>query len=245
VVCAWGLIARSQFGPALAAAQEGLRLAESCDHLGGQARAEVAMAVACGQSLRLREALAHLTQALKQARELGNPRYVAAVLQFLGIAYLEIGDLAASHRVLLESLGISRRYSDHYTEALSMVVLARLHLRRGDPRARAAAEAALALGRQHAMIHHIADALTILGDVELAEGQPARAVAYLAEAVELWRTRGWPSFLAGALQSLGGAQARVDRRAAREAWSEARDIFRELEQPAKVDELTQLIEGAA
>jgi len=245
VICSWGLIAQDQFGSALAAAEEACQAAEATGHLGGQARAEVALGVAYGRSLQMGEAAAHLTQALKHARELGNPRYVAAVLQFLGLCYLEVGDLAASHRVLMESLEISRKYRDHYTEAFSMVVLARLHLKRGDSRARAAAVAALALGRQHAMTHHIADALTILGDVELADGYPTRAVAHLAEAVELWRTRGWPSYLAAALQSLGNALARVDRKAARDAWTEAREIFGQLSQQAKVDELTQLIEGAA
>ena len=243
VVCSWGLVARDEFEPALEAARESLEVATSCGHVGGQARAEVAIAVAYGRSLRLAEAVMHLTRALNHARELGNPRYVAAVLQFLGIAYLEGGDLETSHRVLMESLAISRKYRDHYTETLSMTVLARLHFSRGDANARATAEAALALGRQHAMTHHTADALTLLGDLELAAGQPLRAVAHLTEAVELWRTRGWASYLAPALESLGRAQVEVDAKAARQVWTEAREIFREMARDAKVDELTALIEG--
>jgi DNA-binding SARP family transcriptional activator len=243
VVCSWGLVARDEFGPALAAAQESLRVASACGHLGGQARAEVAIAVAYFQSLRLPEALTHLAQALNHARELGNPRYVAAVLQFLGIAYLGAEDLATSHRVLMESLAISRTYRDHYTETLSMTVLARLHFIRGDANARETAEAALVLGRQYGMKHHIADALTVLGDLELAAGKPGRAVDRLTEAVELWRTRGWPSYLAAGLESLGRAQAEIDAEAARQVWTEAREIFRGLSRDEKAGELTALIDG--
>ena len=245
VICSWGFTAQDQFESALAAATESLRLAESSGHLGGMARAEVALAVICWRTQRLPEGMQNLTLALRHARELGNPRYVASVLQFLGMGYLEAGELDASHRVLTESLEISRTYRDHYTETFSMIVLARLQLKRGDPGARATAEAALALGRQHAMNHHIAEALTILGDLELAAGRPAAAGEYLAEAVEVWRVRGWPSFLAATLEHLGRAVVTVDPPAARRAWTEARDIFRKLSQQAKVEELTQLIEGAA
>jgi DNA-binding SARP family transcriptional activator/tetratricopeptide (TPR) repeat protein len=245
VICSWGFTAQDQFEPALASATESLELAQQCGHLGGMARAEVALAVLCWRTQQLGDGLGHLTRGLEHARELGNPRYVASVLQFLGMGYLEAGDLDTSHRVLMESLEISRTYRDHYTETFSMLVLARLQLKRGDAGARSAAEAALALGRQYAMTHHIAEALTILGDLELAAGRPVRAGEYLAEAVDLWRTRGWPSFLAATLEKLGRTLIGVDPPAARRAWTEARDIFAELSQQAKVEEMSQLIEGAA
>jgi hypothetical protein len=110
-----------------------------------------------------------------------------------------------------------------------MVALARLYLRQGDPRAREAAEASLALGREFNMSHHVADALGALGEIELAAGRPAQAVSYLEQSVAIWRTRGWLSFLALALQVLGQAyEAAGDEPAADRVRGEAREILASL-----------------
>jgi tetratricopeptide (TPR) repeat protein len=220
-VAAWGLTARGAYDDAVQAATRALLLAGSSGHVGGQARARVALALAQGLNGRVDEAVAHLNAALPLSRQLSTRRYEATVLQFLGMAYREIGDLDASERVLRESLAISRRYHDEYTRALSLLVQARVYLDRGDARAAAAAHASLALGREYNMGHHVADALTILGDIALAAGRHAAAVEYLEEAVRLWRTRGWQSFLAAALNSLGRAYLPTDPDAAHAAWAEA------------------------
>jgi len=120
-----------------------------------------------------------------------------------------------------------------------MLALARLYLASGDQRARTAAARSLVLGSEYNMTHHVADALGVLGEIELAEGHPAPAVAYLEESVRLWRTRGWPSFLGAALHSLGSAYLSTDPRAARTAWTEARAIFEMLGNAARVDEITR------
>ncbi|MFC0529579.1 AfsR/SARP family transcriptional regulator [Phytohabitans kaempferiae] len=226
VMCSWALTARGAQAEALAYAERALDLAEESDHLGGQARAHVAIAVAYAETRDVEAAIGHLDRALAAARALGNPRYETAVLQFLGIAYREAGELETSGRMLDESLAISRRYRDVYTEVLTMVALARLHLRRGDPRARAAAEASLALGREFNMSHHVADALGALGEIELAAGRAERAVGYLEQSVALWRKRGWLSFLAAALYVLGQAhEANGDATAADRACAEAGEIL--------------------
>jgi hypothetical protein len=111
---------------------------------------------------------------------------------------------------------------------LTMLAQARLHLRRGDPQARAAAETSLALGREYNMTHHVADALGVLGEIELADGRPDKAVSYLEQSVAMWRTRGWLFFLATALASLGRAYSPLDQEAATAAFTEAREIFTRL-----------------
>ncbi|MGL5857466.1 MAG: AfsR/SARP family transcriptional regulator [Angustibacter sp.] len=224
VIRSWGLTAAGEYESAVSSAAWALDLARRHDHLGGVARAHVALALAHSQSGRLDLATTHLQQALVSARELGNPRYLATVLQFLGIAHRMSGDLDASHDLLRESLGISRAYQDHYAHTLTMIALARLYLAREDPRAGPAAESALRLGRRYRMGHHLADALAALGEVALADGDHERAVGYLQESVAMWRTRGWPAFLAATLSILGDALEPIDPDAARRARAEAGQI---------------------
>jgi len=245
VACSWGMTAQGAYADALAMGVRALDLAKSAGHLGGQARAHVALALANGEQRKVDLSLAHLTRALALARESGNSRFEATVLQFLGMAYRELDDPGASRRALHDSLAISRRYKDHYAETLTMLEVARLHLRYGDPGARAAAETSLRLGRRYNMGHHVADALKVLGDVELAAGHRDRAVERLTESVCLWRTRGWPSFLAAALRSLGHAQVHSDPAAAQAAWTEAQDIFAKLGNEAEAGALRQLAAGHA
>jgi DNA-binding SARP family transcriptional activator len=241
VLQSWAFSAKGFPVQAIEAAERSRQLAESSGHLGGQARALVAQAVAHGALMQLEPALAALHKALTLTRTLGNPRYEAAVLQFLGIAHLQAGDFNTSRARLEESMAISRTYHDDYTGVLTMIVQARLQLTIGDPQARDTAERSLALGRLYTMNHHVADALGVLGEIELAEGNPARAVACLSESVRIWRTRGWLAFLASGLQTLGDACAAIDPPGAVAAWSEARDLFARLGHDALVTDLDRRV----
>ncbi|MEU8327413.1 BTAD domain-containing putative transcriptional regulator [Micromonospora sp. NPDC048839] len=226
VVCSWGLTAQGAVEKAVTMGEQSLRLAEETGHIGGQARAHVALALAHSEQTRLGRVLTHLHTALGLTRVLGNSRYESTVQQFLGIAYREAGDLDSSRQALAESLVLSGRYRDHYAEVLPMLALARVHLLCGDLRAaRDTASTSLAMAREYTMTHHIADALQVLGEVALAQGRPAEAIGHLEESVRLWRTRGWPSFLAGALTVIGTALRESDRSAARRAWAEALDLY--------------------
>lgn len=229
VNCAWAASAKGASAEAVEHGLRALSLAQETGHIGGEARAHVAIAVARAEQQDLMAAFGHLTQALERIRTLGNPRYEAAVLQFMGIGYVRAGDLDSAERVLDESLAISRRLRDSYTEVLTMLELARLYLRRGDPRARTAAETSLALGREYTMSHHVADSLGVLGEIELAAGRPDKAAKHLEESVALWRTRGWLSFLAGALAELGKAYTETDPEAAKAAFDEARELYLRLD----------------
>ncbi|MEJ3741928.1 BTAD domain-containing putative transcriptional regulator [Actinomycetes bacterium KLBMP 9797] len=241
VIRAWAHAAQGQHAEAMASATRALRTAEDAGHLGGQARAHVALAVAAREQSRLDLGVVHLTQALAAARSLGNARYEATVLQFLGIGKLEMGDPVASERHLHDSLAISRRFRDDYTEALTRLTLARLYLHLGDVRARHEAEAALTIARRHHMGHHLAEALAVLGEIELADGRPARAATLLVESVAIWRTRGWLSYQAAALTALGRAYAAVDPAAARDAWTEAHALHLRLGQTGKASHIEKLL----
>jgi tetratricopeptide (TPR) repeat protein len=142
-----------------------------------------------------------------------------------------MGDLDASEQRLNESLAISRRYLDDYTETLTLIALARLHLQQRDRRALVEAENALAISRKHRMDHHIAESLAVLGEIHLAQGSPTEAVRTLEESVAIWRSRGWLSYEAAALAALGRAYAGTDPTAARTAFTHARDIYLQLGQP--------------
>jgi tetratricopeptide (TPR) repeat protein len=246
VMRSWALSARGAYAEASREATEALLLAEETGHLGGTARAQVALALVFAEQGQFGEAITHLTRALERARAVGNPRYESAALQFLGIAHLQADNLDASQQVLSESLVISRRYRDHYTEVLTTLVQAKVYLRRGDRRAEPAALSSLALGREFTMPHHVADALAVLGEINLRAGRQAEAVTCLEESVRLWRTRGWPAYLAATLTSLGSAYGDADPRAAREAWQEARELFCGLGRDREVDQLTrQLADGTS
>ncbi|GAA1581758.1 AfsR/SARP family transcriptional regulator [Actinoplanes couchii] len=234
------LTALGRPGEAVEAAEQALDWAGQCGHLGGLARGHVALAVALGESGRLPPAVENLHLALARARELGNPRWEATALQFLGIGHSQAGLFDASEGFLTESLAISRRHRDAYTEALTMIALARLRLLRGDDEARPAAEAALATAREYRMNHHIADALAILGEIELNRGRYAEAVAHLRESVAIWRTRGWLRFLAGTLILLGRALGDRDPVAARAALGEAEDLCVRVGDQPRADETRQL-----
>jgi tetratricopeptide (TPR) repeat protein len=150
-------------------------------------------------------AIVHLLKALPLAEKLSNPRFEATTLQFLGLAHAHAREFEAGLEYLVKALAIYRQFRDPLLEAMGLVALAKLYGVARDPRARAAAEAAEALSRSHHLAHHRADALWVLGDVDLAEGRFGEAVTHLEESVRLWRTRGWQDFLAGALSSLADA----------------------------------------
>jgi DNA-binding SARP family transcriptional activator len=241
VNCAWGLVAEGEPDEALATAERALNLSRDHGHLGGQARARHMMGIASA-GIRIEASIDHLTEALELARELGNPRFEATAMQFLGAAHCQAGRVDTGHDLLVDSLVMCHANADRYAEAFSLLYLAKLYAALGDPRARPAAEAVLSVSRRHGMRHHLADSLKVLGDLDLAAGRFATATLRLEESVLVWRSRGWSSFLAETLRSLGRAHAGTgDGEAAAEAWTEARTLFKELSDGDGVAEITALL----
>lgn len=207
VMAAWSLVAQGRLPEALATAGEALARAEQSGHPGGRARAHQIIAIARSEDDDLSLAVDHLSQALEIARAQGNTRFEAASTQFLGAAYCRLGDGERGEELLTRALLMARAFDDRYTETFSLLYLAKYYAAIGDPRARPAARTAEAISRRNTMSHHLADALLVLGRLDLAAGDPVSAVANLEESVELWRRRGWGSFLAEAQEALDGARA--------------------------------------
>ncbi|WP_433393612.1 ATP-binding protein [Micromonospora sp. KLBMP9576] len=244
VMCSWALTGAGSYPEAVTMADRALQLASRSGHLGGEARAHLALAVATFEQEQFDTAATHTAAALDRARRLGNPRWEATALQFSGIAHRELGNFDESLRLLTEALAISHAYRDDYTAALTLLAMAQLHFKRGAPGAREAAESSLALSREYHLTHHGAEALRLLGEIELAAGHPSRAVPYLEESVSLWRTRGWHSSQAATLTILGRARLGSDPRAAREAFQEAHALFARLGSTDRTSELELLIRQA-
>ncbi|MFE6049241.1 BTAD domain-containing putative transcriptional regulator [Kitasatospora sp. NPDC056446] len=204
VLVAWSLVAQGRERDALDAGHRALELATAHDHPGGQARAHQIIAIAHGET-DLGRTIEHLTETLRLARLIGNTRFEATAIQFLGAAHGQAGQVERGADLLTRSLAMARSLDDRYVEAFSLLYLATLYAAAGDSRARETAEAALAIARRFDLGHHLAQALGILGELDLAAGEHASAVAHLEESVLVWRARGWRSFLAGALRALGRA----------------------------------------
>ncbi|MEU9045652.1 MULTISPECIES: BTAD domain-containing putative transcriptional regulator [unclassified Kitasatospora] len=204
VLAAWSLVAQGREQEALDAARRALDLATTHDHPGVQARAHQIIAIAYGET-DLDRTIDHLTETLRLARLIGNTRFEATAIQFLGAAHGRAGQPERAGELLTRSLAMARSLDDRYVEVFSLLYLATLYAATGDARARQTAEAGLAIARRFDLGHHLAQALGILGELDLAAGEHASAIAHLEESVLVWRARGWRSFLAGALRALGRA----------------------------------------
>ncbi|MER7672443.1 BTAD domain-containing putative transcriptional regulator [Kitasatospora sp. NPDC096128] len=204
VLAAWSLAAQGHEQEALETAHRALDLATAHDHPGGRARAHQVIAVAHSES-DLDRTIEHLTETLRLARQIGNTRFEATAIQFLGAAHGRAGRPERGRELLTHALAMARSLQDSYAEAFSLLYLAAIHAATGDTRARPTAEAALAIARRFDMGHHLAQALGILGELDLTAGDHASAIAHLEESVLVWRARGWRSFLATALRTLGRA----------------------------------------
>jgi tetratricopeptide (TPR) repeat protein len=222
---AWGMTADGKGEQALALAERALRTAADADYLGGRARAYHVMAIVHGED-DPQGAVTVLEQAMKVAEALGNAHYTTTITQFLGAARSFCGDIAGGQELLERSLGMARRLNDRYLETFSLLYLSKLFVAIGDERARATVELTLAHSENGNFGHHLADALSVLGQLNLAEGDLPAAIAALERSVRVWRTRGWIPYLARTLRSLGDAHdAAGDHRTARAVWEEARELF--------------------
>ncbi|MFI0485720.1 AfsR/SARP family transcriptional regulator [Actinomadura sp. 9N215] len=232
VALIWAKTAAGDAAEALDLADRALRLAREAGYTGGRARILHVKAIAHGEG-NPHDALECLVEAREVAEELGNPRLTATIVQFLGAARALCGDIAAGRELLDESIMMARNLGDRYLETFSLLYLAKLFVATGDGRARSTIELALTYSRAGNFRHHLADALGVLGELNLAEGDVPEAVACLERSVQVWRTRGWIPFLARALRTLGDAQsAACDHDAARASWTEARELFDRIDDAA-------------
>ncbi|WP_329520954.1 AfsR/SARP family transcriptional regulator [Spirillospora sp. NBC_01491] len=225
VAMVWGRVAEGDRCEALTLARRALRLAHEAGYLAGQARAHHVMAIVHGEDEPQR-AVACLERALLVAHRLGNPRFVTTVVQSLGAARAMCGDGAGGKKLLDESVVMARDLDDRYLETFSLLHLAKLFVATGDDRARPTLELTLAHSQAGNFSHYLADALGVLGELNLIEGDVRAAIMCLECSAQTWRTRGWVPHLARTLRTLGDAHAAAaDREAARTTRAEARELF--------------------
>jgi DNA-binding SARP family transcriptional activator/tetratricopeptide (TPR) repeat protein len=227
VMITWSRISQSQIEAATEAAQESLSLATTLGYLGGQARARQVLGVAAHYAGHTDEARDHLLSALQLARRLENVRFEITAMQFLGAIEVVLGKLDDAHEHLSLSLAMARSIPDPYAEVFSLLYLGRLYARPqhqgrrpqdtfpvyDSAKARSVVQRALSMSRRYGFSHHAADALTLLGELELTNGDPRAAVGLLEEAITLWNARGWQSFLDNAEILLARAREAAAQRA--------------------------------
>ncbi len=222
---AWALVAHGCHEHARTSIVEAVAVADAADHLGGLARAHHIMAIVAHEEGETHTSIYHLDRTLSLAQQLGNLRLEATAIQFLGAAYTMTGTPEAGRQYLTNALTKARELNDPYVEAFSLLYLARLELHTGASQANQYAWNAAEISRHYGFYHHLADALGLLGELELCHGDPEQAVRHLEESVQLWKTRGWQSFLAQALNSLSRAYSATRQvHRARDIRDEARRL---------------------
>jgi predicted ATPase/transcriptional regulator with XRE-family HTH domain len=139
------------------------------------------------------EAAERCAQAMPAARELGDPRVLAAALNTQGLlarAQDRYADSARGHRAALEQ---ARAAADRAGEAVALLGLGYAAMFTGDgPRAAALAEESLAAARDSGDRHTLAQVLFLLGWAagNAGPGASERAEAFGTEALGLFRVLG-------------------------------------------------------
>ncbi len=169
---------------------------------------------------RYADARAWLEESLSIARELGEPRSVAAVLQPLGMSALGEGDLVAAHGCLEEALAMARGRTDRRELAAALNALAQLHRVEGAlAEAHPLYEEVLAIARD--LQDRESETIVQLNRamVTLARGDLARSRAILGEAAALADTLASPRIDQCVLEACGGLAAMGEQ------WESAARLF--------------------
>lgn len=178
-------------------------------------------------------ALPELEAALALRREAGDRRGEAVTLHHLGRARADLGEKEAALELGRAGLAAARAAGDRAVEADVLELLGSLLANTSRPadraEGRAGLEAALAIRRDLGHRPGEAAALQLLGELDLAAGEPAAARDRLAAALDLQRAIGLPLGEARSLAGLAAAERRLGRlEAARGRFEEAVGVIESL-----------------
>jgi predicted ATPase/class 3 adenylate cyclase len=135
---------------------------------------------------RYREAIADLEESLAIAREIGDSKRIAAVLQPLALASLGLGDAAAARGHAEEALVLARQGGEKRSIAAALINLAQVCRVQGEAdAAEPLYESALELARELGDSESIAIDLLNLAMVAIDRGMSARAAAMVDEALTI------------------------------------------------------------
>jgi len=117
----------------------------------------------------------HTARAIQMQRELRAYNAMAAALESLGRALIELGEYEAAQKVLDEGLTLSRNEHDRFNEAYYLFALGKLDLARGDiPAATARFEEGLPLAIPHGLQPHFRPSAPHLAEVRGLTNQVIR-----------------------------------------------------------------------
>jgi tetratricopeptide (TPR) repeat protein len=231
---------------ALAAFDEGLRLAREAGHWLGEAALCHVSAIVERERGRLDSALALLARGLALAAGHGNAYQRVLLLRTAGIIERDQGRIERAETCLREALRLAQEIQMPYEEAFITVNLGALEAAAGRPGARERLAGGLALSRVRGITFVEAVGLRTLGELELSEGRLDRALVALRRALELWQALRVPFGEALTWKLLGRAQdAAGDPIAARASLRQALVLFERLDNAGEVAELTGLLARVA
>jgi len=189
-------------------------------------------------------AISYYEEALAIRRAIGDRRGEAQAANNLAYTYQLLGRAGEAINPLLHALDLQRQIGHRYGEsvALSNLGAAYIDLGRVDEAAECLREA-LAVAREIESPRVEGYVLTDLGRARLSTGRIEEAIGCLQQAIERHRRVGDRSGEARDLKYLGHAQQRAGRAAlARQAWSDAHVIFRDLGDDAQAAEVRAELE---
>ena len=149
------------------------------------------------------EARALLTEGLAIAREAGDQRLAAYISNYLGMAYIQHG-LPEGEPFARDALAWFRAAGDPYGHRLALLLLATLHLARGQLEAAlGAAEDAVVVARRFGLDRELGISLQVLGGVVLQTGDLERAGSIIRESLARLENDPQPQFTGRGLELLG------------------------------------------
>ena len=164
----------------------GLRIAGSLGDRASEADLLSQMAVASANRLRLADALEYGTRAVSAARASGDEQALAAGLDGLKIAYLNVGDLGGLAGVLVELRPLLRRLGDPYRLQWAEFESAYLSIAPGDlDKAAEAMRAGLEVNRRGGYPHFAAYYTAHLGWLARLRGDDEEAMTLGRRAVDI------------------------------------------------------------
>lgn len=192
-----GLLRLSRVADAEPVLLDGLRMARTLEDDRRCGEAQLRIAQVARVSGRYEMSLGFLEGALKHFRVAGEHRWIADVMDELGLCHLARGEQDALREALayfLKALALRRRSEDRRVLARSLCHIARVHVARGHfDDAQDAAEEAAQIGEQIVDRWGIAQAKMVLGEVHAAAGRYRSALAAWGAAAELAEELGDPA----------------------------------------------------
>ncbi|GIG87077.1 AfsR/SARP family transcriptional regulator [Plantactinospora endophytica] len=179
---------------------------------------------------------------LDLARRMGARRDESTALTLLGLTYGELDRPEPGQAYLRQAVAVAREIGDQVQETYALARLGALYAVLGHPSARHTLAAALARSQADGLAFGEAISLAGLGELELIDGRPRRAVALLRRVLQLLGDSRFHFLRARALTVLGHAYASVnDDVAAVSVWSAGYDLFRQIDNEPAAERVAALM----